>query len=76
MQKLMHSPKAIVRMFNNLCLSHVKDQLVENLHYFTDNPSSFVLNGQLFVHSHNRSFIVDESLNEYGMYLEKCKMLN
>jgi hypothetical protein len=76
MQKLMHSPKAIVRMFNNLCLNHVKDQLVENLNYFTDNPTSFILDGDLFVYTPSRSLIVDESLNEYGGLLEKCKVLN
>ena len=76
MQKLMHSPKAIVRMFNNLCLSHVKDQLVENLHHYSENPNSFVFNDELFVYCHNRSFIIDESLNEYGLHMERCKILN
>lgn len=76
MIKRIHSPNAILQIFTSLCLSQVKEQLIDNLACSTSNPESFVLNGNLFVFSHNKSFIVDESLKYYGCGLEVCNGLN
>ena len=76
MRKLTHSPNAIIQIFNSLCLSQVKEQLIDNLACSTSNPESFVLNGNLFAFNHNKSFIVDESLGDYGCGIDVCKGLN
>lgn len=76
MRKLTHSPNAIIQIFTSLCLSQVKEQLIDNLACRTSNPESFVLNGNLFVFNHNKSFIVDESLGDYGCDIDVCKDLN
>jgi len=76
MRKFTHSPNAIIQIFTSLCLSHVKEQLVDNLACSSANPESFMLNNQLFVFNHNRSFIIDESLKDYGCGIEVCNGLN
>ena len=76
MRKFAHSPSAIIQMFTSLCLSQVKEQLFDNLAYNSANPESFVLDGNLFVFTHNKSFILDESLKDYGCGIEICNGLN
>ncbi len=76
MRKFTHSPNAIIQMFTSLCLSQVKEQLVYNLACNSTNPESFVLDGNLFVFTHNKSFILDESLKNYGCGIEVCNNLN
>ncbi len=69
MHRLTKSPYAIVQIFTSLCLSHVKEQLNENLIYGDSNPASFMCDGQLFSFIPNRSLVLDESLTEYGINL-------
>lgn len=76
MSKLTHSPTAIIKIFTDLCLNQVKEQLTENLTYFIRNPESFIHNGDLFTFVNNRSFILDESLAEYGIKLNFSRTLN
>ncbi len=76
MRKFPHSTNAIIQIFTSLCLSQVKEQLIGNLCCSSSNPVSFVLNGNLFVFTHNKSFIVDESLKDYGCGIEVCNGLN
>ncbi len=76
MSKFIKSPEAIIQIFNSLCLSHVKEQLTENLSHFNDNPASFISNGHLYAFAPNRSFILDESLIQYGIDLNFSDMLN
>ena len=76
MSKFIKSPDAIVQIFNNLCLSHVKEQLTENLTYFGYNPGSFICDGQLYTIAPNKSFILDESLSQYGININFSNMLN
>lgn len=76
MRKLTPSSRSIVQIFTSLCLSQVKEQLIYNLACSTSNPESFLLNGDLFVFTHNKSFIVDESLKDYGCGIEVCNGLN
>ena len=76
MSKFIKSPDAIIQIFNSLCLSHVKEQLTENLSCIGNNPTSFICNGELFTFAHNKSFILDESLNEYGIDINFSDLLN
>ncbi len=76
MRKFTHSPNAIIQMFTSLCLSQVKEQLIDNLSCSTSNPESFVLNGNLFIFAHNKSFIIDESLENYGCGIVICNAVN
>lgn len=76
MSKFIKSPDAIIQIFNSLCLSHVKEQLTENLSWFSNNPTSFICNDQLFTFAHNKSFILDESLTQYGIDINFSNLLN
>jgi hypothetical protein len=67
MYRLTKSPDSIVQIFTSLCLSQVIEQLPENLIYTGTNPASFICNGQLFSVIHNRSLILDESLDEFEL---------
>ena len=60
MIRLTKFPKAAIGLFNNLCLSQVKDQLFENLLYCNSNPPGFVFEGQLFAFADN-CFILSEN---------------
>jgi hypothetical protein len=63
MFRLRKFPKTAIEICTTLCLSQVKEQLVENLIYFNGNPQSFIYNGQLFAFTNNRSFFADDSLS-------------
>ena len=76
MSKFIKSPDGIIQIFNSLCLSQVKEQLIENLSYFAINPDSFICNGHLYTISGNKSFILDESLNQYGIDINFSNLLN
>ena len=54
-------PKKAIQICESLCLSQVKEQLIENLIYFNNNPQSFIYNGQLFAFTNNRSFFSDDA---------------
>ena len=76
MYRLTKSNVAIIRIFTSLCLSQVKEQLPENLIYFTSNPASFICDGELFSFIPNRSLVLDESLTEYGINLNFRESFN
>ncbi|MCW3092780.1 MAG: hypothetical protein JWP81_3849 [Ferruginibacter sp.] len=76
MYRLAKSPGSLIQIFTSLCLSHVKEQLTENLIQTRENPTSFAMNGQLFTYIHNRSIILDESLLKYGIELNLRDSLN
>lgn len=65
MYRLAKSSDSIIQIFTSLCLSHVKEQLPENLIYFGINPASFICNGHLYSFIHNRSLVLDEFLYAY-----------
>jgi len=62
MFRLTRFPKTAIEICTSLCLSQVKEQLIENLIYFNNNPQSFIYNGELFAFTNNRSFFVDDSV--------------
>ena len=62
---LAKSPRAIVQIFTCLCLSQVKEQLIENLVYTGRNPVSFILNNELYTFIQNDSLILDVSFAEF-----------
>ena len=76
MNKFKISSSEIVRIFTDLCLSQVKEQLTGNLTYFNTNPPSFILAGNLFAYTINQSFINSESLNNFGSCVVLDKRLN
>jgi hypothetical protein len=76
MKRLQHSPLGIIRIFTSLCLNQVKEQLTENLTTFGENRESFILDGDLYVFTHNKSLIIDESLKDYGVDVDECRCLN
>ena len=76
MNKFKISSSKIVRIFTDLCLSQVKEQLTENLTYFNANPPSFILDGNLFAYTINQSFLNPESLNNFGSCVILDKRLN
>jgi len=60
MFRLTKFPKTAIEICTSLCLSQVKEQLIENLIYFNNNPQSFIYNGELFAFTSNRSFFTDD----------------
>ncbi|MEO7767221.1 MAG: hypothetical protein ABIS01_07335 [Ferruginibacter sp.] len=76
MYSLTKAPESFIQIFTTLCLSHVKEQLTENLICCCENPTSFTLGGELFVHIPNRSIILDGSLIEYGIESKLYEGLN
>ena len=76
MNKFKISSSKIVRIFTDLCLGQVKEQLTENLTYLNTNPPSFILDGNLFAYTINQSFINKESLNDFGSCVILDKRLN
>ena len=70
MLKFTRLPHAVLGMFKSLCLSQVKEQLIENLQYYNPNPPSFICDGHLFVVSPNESFIKDEIEESYGLKIK------
>lgn len=76
MSRHSRSSNSIVQIFTTLCLSHVKELLTENLVHFNKSSTSFICDGQLFSIADNRSFIVDESLTEYGIKLNFSHSFN
>lgn len=60
-------PLSLVDIYSTLCLSQVKDQLLENLVYITPNPPSFVYNGHLFVYTTNKAIMESEPHPEMGL---------
>lgn len=76
MSKLTQSPASLIKIFTNLCLSQVIEQLNENVSHFVANPESFVMDGELFIIAPNKTFILDDSLTEYGIQLNFSRTLN
>lgn len=70
MLKFTKLPTAVFGMFTSLCLSQVKEQLTENLHYYNPNPPSFICDNNLFVVAPNESFIKDEIEESYGLKIK------
>ena len=64
MYRLAKSPDSIIQIFTSLCLSHVKEQLTENLIYIGSNPPSFICDEQLYVFIHNKTLMLEESMDE------------
>lgn len=55
------------KILTSLCISHIKQQLSENLIYEPTNPHCFVLNGDLFAYTNNRLLIADEAETGFAM---------
>lgn len=70
MYRLAKSPDSIIQIFTSLCLSQVKEQLPENLIYFTTNPVSFICNSHLYCFISNLCLILDEGLDENALNLD------
>ncbi|MDO9375968.1 MAG: hypothetical protein V4725_11565 [Bacteroidota bacterium] len=63
-------PTSVFGIFTSLCLSQVKEQLTENIHYYTPNPPSFICDGHLFVVAPAETFIKDEIEESYGLKIK------
>ena len=60
--------KILTGLFNNLCLSQVKEQLSENLLYDNASPESFVCKGELFLFTDHR-LIIENGSDRFGSFL-------
>jgi hypothetical protein len=66
MNQLIKCPAWAFQLFAGLCFSHVKEQLPENLYYYSVNPPSFMYADELFVFTETASVVTGECKLLYG----------
>ena len=67
MNSLIRIPKWIIAIFSSFCLIQVMSWFEAIINSFSSDSITFFFNGQQFTLLPNRSFVVDESLNKYGL---------
>jgi len=67
MNQIIKFPHWVITIFSLLCLVQVMNWLDEAVESFHASQRTFYWRGQRFSILPNRSFIMDESLNSYGI---------
>lgn len=69
-------PHWVIAIFSFFCLVQVRSWFEEIIESFNVARNNFVFMGQRFFVLPNRSFIIDESLNVYGLHVNDRHKLN